>query len=81
MSESQLEGVLPYSPLYPGFVLNTVFYAAVLWAISLGRAALLRTLRRRANRCPNCGYNLKGLPADTSPKCPECGHTNTITAA
>ncbi|MGH7133164.1 MAG: hypothetical protein ACREJO_14620 [Phycisphaerales bacterium] len=80
-SEIYANGMFVYGPLYPGLILNTVFSAAILWAIFLGPDILLRTLRRRANRCANCGYNLDGLPVAAAPTCPECGHNLASTVA
>ncbi|HET6248458.1 MAG TPA: zinc ribbon domain-containing protein [Tepidisphaeraceae bacterium] len=40
---------------------------------SLTRRSLVRTHRRRNNRCPGCGYDLRGSPE----RCPECGEQNS----
>jgi len=63
--------VIPLSPRWPGLLLDTAFYAAILWTAFVGRSALVRTLRRRAGRCAVCGYDLRGLQPGV--KCPECG--------
>jgi hypothetical protein len=63
--------VLPLCPLWPGFALNTLFYAAFaygLWQIPL---AIRRRRRRRANKCVKCGYDRAGLAENAT--CPECG--------
>ena len=60
--------MLPLRPLWPGFAINTVFYAAVLWGLFAFPFALRRTIRRRRGQCPACGY-----PVGTSPRCTECG--------
>jgi hypothetical protein len=60
--------VLPFRPLWPGFGLNTLFYAAILATIFLVPAYIRRTLRRRGGRCPTCAY-----PIGASPTCTECG--------
>ena len=61
---------LPLRPIWPGFLLDTGFYAA-LWALPLFGLPLLRQSRRkRKGRCPNCAYDLK---ADFQSGCPECG--------
>jgi hypothetical protein len=58
---------LPVSPLFPGFLLNTLFYAGLLGLPLL--CFPLRRIRRRAKgRCEECNYVLAGLEA-----CPECG--------
>src|SRR5262249_17329132 len=59
---------LPLQPLWPGFAINTVFYAAVLWGLFAGPFALRRTIRRRRGQCAACGY-----PVGASKVCTECG--------
>ena len=31
-----LENVLPVQPIWPGFAINTIFYAAILWLLTFG---------------------------------------------
>jgi hypothetical protein len=65
------KGVLaPIRPLWPGFAINTVFYAAVLWVLCAAPFALRKWRRIRRGLCPKCGYDLRG---STSQTCPECG--------
>ena len=52
---------LPLHPIWRGFAINTVFYAALLWIVTLGPGTA---------RCINCGYDLRG---EFSAGCPECG--------
>ena len=59
---------LPLTPIWPGFALNTFFYATVLWLFVRGPVVLRRMIRRRRGLCPACGY-LVGV----SPVCTECG--------
>ena len=59
---------LPYHPTWPGFAVNTVFYAVVLYLVTVGPFALRRLLRIHRGLCPKCSY-----PAGTSPVCTECG--------
>jgi len=66
---SASEGRLPVLPLFPGFLLNTLFYTAAL-ALPLGFIAIRRRLRIARNRCPACGYDFAGL---AGAMCPECG--------
>jgi hypothetical protein len=63
-------------PIWPGFAINTVFYAAVLWLLFAAASALRRRRRIRRGLCPKCGYDLRGSPrgADAT-ACPECGFT------
>jgi len=61
-------GMLPLVPLWPGIVINAVFYGVLLWLAGLGFASIRRARRRRRGRCAWCGYELAGLE-----QCPECG--------
>jgi hypothetical protein len=63
---------LPWFPLWPGFALNTLFYAGLAWGLWQVPLAIRRRRRRRMNRCVKCGYDRAGIAADA--KCPECGH-------
>jgi len=60
--------VLPVQAIFPGFAINTLFYATILWLLF----ALPFTLRRwrRINRglCATCAY-----PVGASEVCTECG--------
>jgi len=60
--------VLPLRPIWPGFAINSLFYAAVLLAMFFAPFALRRMIRRRRGRCPACAY-----PVGTSAVCTECG--------
>lgn len=62
---------LAISPVWPGFAINTLFYAT-LFAIPAPLVLwLTRRRRRRLGHCTNCNYNLTGLAIDAP--CPECG--------
>jgi len=61
---------LPFRPIWPGFAINTVFYAAILFALCFGFVQGRRIIRLRRGRCPKCAYDLRG---SESGKCPECG--------
>lgn len=68
---------LPLMPLWPGFAVNTAFYAAsiaTLWLTIGGSTHLLGTKKRRRKRglCESCGYDIQGLET-----CPECGTQST----
>ena len=69
---SRKDPVLPWHPIWPGFAINTIFYAAILWLFIGGLFALRRFLRlRRGLRrglCPKCAY-----PMGESSVCTECG--------
>ena len=60
--------VLPLLPVWPGFTVNTLFYAAILWLLTCGPFALRRFIRRRRGLCPACAY-----PVGESDVCTECG--------
>lgn len=59
---------LPIRPIWPGFLINTLFYAALLWLLFCGPGKVRRFVRIRRGRCPKCGY-----PIGQSPMCTECG--------
>ena len=63
---------LPTSPIWPGFAINTVFYAMILWLLFAGPFVLRRRRRIRRGLCPKCAYDLRNRPSDSS-ACPECG--------
>ena len=62
---------LPLLPLWPGFLMNTLFYALLLFVAWRTPIFVRRTLRRRRGRCIRCGYDRRGL--DPHAACPECG--------
>ena len=59
---------LPTGVLWPGFVLNTMMYAAIIIAVFIVPGRVRRTIRRMRHRCPACAY-----PIGVSPRCSECG--------
>jgi hypothetical protein len=59
---------LPIRPLWPGFAVNTLLYAAILWLLIPGLFSLRRFLRLKRGLCPACAYPMAG-PAT----CTECG--------
>ncbi len=79
--------ILPYVPIWPGLVINTLFYAAIWFGVFFGFTGAKRFLRAKRGRCPRCGYDLRGqrmeeshphpnpLPPSRggSIRCPECG--------
>ena len=70
--------VLPLRPIWPGFAINTIFYAAILWLLSLGPFTARRMIRRKRGHCIKCGYDLRGNSGDSGGDvCPECGFTIT----
>ena len=59
---------LPLVFLWPGFAINTIFYAAILWVVFFVPGRVKRRVRRRRGLCPACAF-----PVGTSPVCTECG--------
>ena len=69
---------LPLRPVWPGFVLNSLLYAASLWLLISGPFTLRRMIRRKRGLCPKCAYDLRGTDHAA---CPECGTAIEIRAA
>lgn len=68
---SRVRGVkrpVPLLPMWPGFVVNTLFYAVVLWVMFFALFVLRRRYRVRPGLCHACAY-----PIGTSDVCTECG--------
>jgi hypothetical protein len=64
----QRQQVLPARPLWPGFAINTLFYAGILWLLFAAPFALRRRRRIKRGLCPGCAY-----PVGESDVCTECG--------
>ncbi|MCC6906694.1 MAG: hypothetical protein IT430_02020 [Phycisphaerales bacterium] len=60
--------VLPFCPIWPEFLFNSVAYATPFAVLFLAIGATRRFIRRFRNQCSTCGY-----PRGTSPVCTECG--------
>ena len=60
--------VIPVRPIWPGFAVNTLIYAAALWLLIPGPFALRRFVRVKRGLCPACCY-----PMGESAVCSECG--------
>ena len=61
---------LPLVPIWPGFAINTVFYAVVLWLLFAAPVALRRRRRIKRGLCPKCAYPVGTWGAE---RCTECG--------
>ena len=59
---------VPLCPIWPGFAINTIFYAAILWLLFAAPGFVRGRIRRHRHQCPSCGY-----PIGASPVCTECG--------
>jgi hypothetical protein len=69
-ADDKYERALPLRPIWPGFVIDTLFYAAIWFGVFFGFASAKRAIRRARGRCPRCGYDLR---RNFSGGCPECG--------
>src|SRR6185436_16984229 len=49
-----------YRPIWPGFAINTIFYAAILWLPFAATKVVRRRMRAHRGRCTACGYDLRG---------------------
>jgi hypothetical protein len=65
---SKRVGPIPLEPIWPGFAINTIFYAAILALLLYAPRKVRRFVRVRRGRCPACAY-----PVGSSPVCTECG--------
>jgi hypothetical protein len=62
--------LLPLGVIWPGFAINTIFYAAILWLLFATPFAVRRRIRARRGQCPACAY-----PVGASEVCTECGRS------
>jgi hypothetical protein len=60
--------IVPFKPLWPGFAINTIFYAAIVFALFAVPGAIKRWRRIKRGLCVRCAY-----PLGTSGVCSECG--------
>lgn len=64
---------LPFLPIWPALMLNTILYAG-LWSVPLFALPVLgRWRRRRRGLCAACGYDLSATASNAA--CPECGQS------
>ncbi len=61
--------ILPYRPIWPGFAINTILFAAILW-LPFAPFHLRRYVRVKRGHCIKCNYDLRGTSGGV---CPECG--------
>ena len=60
--------VFPTGILWPGFIINTIFWGAIAWMLIRGPFEFRRRWREVRGRCGACGY-----PWGRSSVCTECG--------
>ncbi len=60
--------VLPLRPIWTGFAVDTIVFAATLALLTIVPLLLRRTVRSKRGCCTKCGYPLCGAV-----RCPECG--------
>ena len=51
---------LPLRPIWPGFIINTLFYAIIWLLLIFGWRMHLRQVRKWQGYCPMCKYDLQG---------------------
>jgi hypothetical protein len=61
----------PVWPVWPGFLVNALLYAGVIWGVRSTIIGLSRRFRKKLGHCGVCGYDLAGL---VGAACPECGN-------
>jgi hypothetical protein len=57
-----------WTMIWPGFAINSLFYAGILWLLFAAPFALRRRRRIKRGLCPACAY-----PVGDSEVCTECG--------
>ena len=62
---------IPLNPALPGFLINTLFYAAIWFGLFVAFGATRRSIRRKRGHCIKCGYDLRGTAQMI---CSECGY-------
>jgi hypothetical protein len=63
---------LPCQPVWLGAIVNTLFYATLMWLVATGFCWVRRAWRRRHGLCAACGYDQRGKRGAAT-RCPECG--------
>lgn len=62
--------IIPYRPVVAGFLIDSVFWSATVWAACRVVQIVVRKNRRSRGRCENCGHLM--APGGGG-RCPECG--------
>lgn len=61
---------LPLTPIWPGFIVNPVIHAVLIYFGCKMLAIGFHWNRARRQLCPTCAYDLRGADHES---CPECG--------
>lgn len=69
----------PITPMWAGFAINTLVFAAAWWVLLFGYFTARRLARHHKGLCITCGYPREGLPANAA--CPECGRAASLASA
>jgi len=75
-----LDGALPCFVIFPGFLVNTLFYAAMWFGIFFGVATLRRFVRKKRGRCVKCGYDLRGQRSDVRDQKKDADQNSALTS-
>lgn len=76
--DPNLARLLPWRPILPGFITNTIFYALLLRGLGMLWKSFRQVLILRKDRCPNCQVI---LVHEKTASCFSCGWTKGITNA
>ncbi|MCI0629558.1 MAG: hypothetical protein L0Y44_02760 [Phycisphaerales bacterium] len=68
LAQDRIPRAIPRRPLWPGFAINTIFCAAILWLLFATPGFIRRRRRIKRGLCPACAY-----PIGASETCTECG--------
>ncbi len=68
IEEGETARIVPLRPLWPGFAINTLFYAVILWLLFAAPFVLQRFCRVKRGLCARCAY-----PIGVNDVCTECG--------
>lgn len=68
ITRGQEDRFIPLRPLWPGFAINTMFYAAILWLLFAAPGFMRKRVRIKRGSCARCGY-----PWGAGALCSECG--------
>lgn len=65
-----LPRLVPVRVIWPGMLVNCLFYSTIALVVTTTPAAFRRLTRQKPGLCPECSYDLRGL---ATKGCPECG--------